>query len=377
MVNVKKLEVVNLLTEPIIISPVEPISKLVGIFKDMNVYEAFIQSKEKIGIITVRDILDVTNITSTRAGSLITYVPKLTPTSKLGEAANIMMQYRVRALPVVQNGRLIGAITASSIINQIKENATNFSNLKAKDLMVSEPIVVYKSDSASKARRIMTRRRIDHLPVLSDDKELSGMLTSTHLILSMLPSESQRIGAFGLESSRRFEFPVESLMDSYPSTCELESNILTIIDKMISQKLTYSIVMLWKEIQGILTIRDIVKLVAEPLDGGNIPIYMIGLPDDPFEAEVAKRKFIRSVNLLSKSIPFIQEARSVIKSSSSIKRKERRRYEVDVSIKTPKNTFKFSEVGWDLPNIYDLITNRLKRLLAQKTKKRWRYDKEL
>lgn len=369
MVNIRNIEVGHLQTPPVVISPLESASKLLGIFKDLNVYEAFIQNKDKVAMITARDILNVTNITSAKIGSLITYVPKLSPTSKIGEAANVMMQYRIRALPIVQNEKLIGAITANSIISLIKENANEFSNVKAKDLMTNNPITISKSDLASKARRIMTRRKLDHLPVLSGSKKLAGMLTSTHLILSMLPSESAQIGARGLENSRRFNFPVENLMDPYPATCNLESNISTVIGTMLDKKLTYSVVMLWEEIQGIVTIRNVVKLAAEPKRDSEIPIYIIGLPNDPFEAEVAKNKFIRTVNLLGKSISSIQEARSVIKSSTSIKGKERRRYEVNVSIKTPKKMFKFSEIGWDLPKIYELIGDRLKRILAQKTTK--------
>ncbi len=369
MINIRNIEVGRLQTPPIAIQPLEPVSKLLGIFRDLNIYEAFVESKDKIAMITVRDILNVANITSAKINSLMTFVPKLTQSSKVGEAANVMMQYRIRALPIVQNDKLIGAITANSIISSIKENINDFKHVKAKDLMTTNPITIHRADLASKARRMMIRRRIDHLPVLFDSKKLAGMVTSTNLILSMLPSESARSGALGLERSRRFNFPVENLMDSHSAICDLDSNIQTVIDIILDRKLTYSVVMLWEEIQGILTIRDLVKLAAEPERNDKIPIYMIGLPEDPFNAEIAKKKFIKTINLLSKSISSIQEARSVIKSSTSVKGKERRRYEVDVSIKTPRKNFKFSEVGWDLPKIYDLIANRVKKILSRKTKK--------
>lgn len=88
-------------------------------------------------------------------------------------------------------------------------------------------------------------------------------------------------------------------------------------------------------VQGIVTLRDYVKLVAEPEVKPEIPVYMVGLPEDPFEAEVAKSKFLNAVGKLKRGFPEIEEARSVIKISESFKGKERRRYEVDAVIKTP------------------------------------------
>jgi len=169
---------------------------------------------------------------------------------------------------------------------------------------------------------------------------------------------------------RRLNFPIKELMSSNISTCNLNDKIPTIISRMMNQKLTYSVVMLWEELQGIITYRDLVKLVAEPMEEGDVPAYIVGLPEDPFEAEVAKRKFIRTVNLLKKSFPYIEEARSIIKTSTSVTGKMRRRYEVDVSIKTPRKLYKFFEAGWELPRIYDIISNRLKRLMSQKPSKR-------
>jgi ribosome-associated translation inhibitor RaiA len=111
------------------------------------------------------------------------------------------------------------------------------------------------------------------------------------------------------------------------------------------------------------------KLLAEP-EKEEVPIYIIGLPDDPFEAEVAKDKFRRAINLLKRRFPYIEEARSIIKISTPMKEKERRRYEVKVAIKTTKQMLTYSETGWDLPQIFDILTDRMKRLMTQKTRRK-------
>ncbi|MFH1327912.1 MAG: CBS domain-containing protein [Candidatus Bathyarchaeota archaeon] len=365
----RELEVRELQTPAILVSPSASVSAVLGVLKDLNVYEAFLTTQNKVGMITLRDLLKVYNITTRKIGSLIVYVPKLSPTSLVSEAARIMMEYRVRALPVVEGNKVTGEITSLAVIDAMR-GIKDLAKLKAKNMMTAQPITLFENDQVSKARRIMIRRKVDHLPVLSDVKKLCGMLTSSSLVFNMIPSEAAELGARGLKAQRRLDFPVKNIMEPYVATCELNDGLLSIIDKIVDQKRSYLTVMLWEEVQGIITHRDIVKLISEPAIKADIPVYMVGLPEDPFEAEVSKSKFIKAVNLLHKSLPSIMEARSITKTSASVKNKERKRYEVKVSIKKPRGGYTFSETGWNLPAIYDILLNRMKRIVASKPSKK-------
>jgi hypothetical protein len=84
-----------------------------------------------------------------------------------------------------------------------------------------------------------------------------------------------------------------------------------------------------------ITFRDFVKLLV-PLERSVVPAYIVGLPDDPFEAEVAKSKFLRVVNNLGKAFPKLQEVRSTVKTSRILGDEHRLRYEVNVTIKMPE-----------------------------------------
>jgi ribosome-associated translation inhibitor RaiA len=100
----------------------------------------------------------------------------------------------------------------------------------------------------------------------------------------------------------------------------------------------------------------------------SLPISIAGLPDDPFEAEAAKVKFQTVVKRLSRSLPNLLEARSIIKTSK--KAGQRRRYEVEVELITPGKTTSFSASGWDLAGAYDEISDKMKRVTTQKRGKR-------
>jgi hypothetical protein len=45
--SIKRLEIGSLLSPRVQISPTTPISKVVGVLKDLNVYEAFLEDKGK------------------------------------------------------------------------------------------------------------------------------------------------------------------------------------------------------------------------------------------------------------------------------------------------------------------------------------------
>ena len=143
-----------------------------------------------------------------------------------------------------------------------------------------------------------------------------------------------------------------------------------VLNQMLKSEKTSALITQWEELQAIATQRDYISLLTEPEIEPGVPLYIVGLPDDPFEAEAAKQKFKRTINQLHKISPDILEARSVIKAKTNIPGKERRRYEVTVHIKTPKNTYSYAANGWELAQVYDTITDRLKRLLSQKGRQR-------
>jgi CBS domain-containing protein len=338
----------------------------VGILKDQNAYEVLLPINDKIGMVTTRDILKATNITIAKANSLAIFVPKLSPKTTIEEAARLMIEYRIRVLPIVEKNSLIGVIQALSIIKLMKEQG--FPKIKAKDFMTRNPITISSNDLTSKARNLMIRKKIDHLPVIIEN-ELHGILTSNQIVYNMFQvTETIDRSELISEQQRKFRFPIKHLMDNNPLTCTNNENITIILDEMIKQKTTYTLVTLWKEIHGIITYREYMKLITEHIGPIDVPIYIIGLPDDPFEAEIAKAKFRKIITLLRKSFPFIEEAKAVIKTFSEGVKKTRR-YEVSVSIITPKKTYAYSEKGWELPKIFDSLSDKLKKMFSIQRRK--------
>jgi CBS domain-containing protein len=228
--------------------------------------------------------------------------------------------------------------------------------------MTSQPITVESLDKIAKARNLMIRREIDHLPVMSEDK-LVGIVMSSDIVRAKVPKVAPRKYSRVHEPLRRLDPHVGGLMHTHLETCSPDDDALGVLTRIIKAHSTYSLVTRWEELQGIVTHRDFMKILMPPKETA-VPTYIVGLPDDPFEAEAAKAKFERVVQRVRRSYPDLLEARAVIKHSRSSG--ERRRYEVQVQFKTTKEVQTYTEAGWELPAVFDVISDRLKRLTTER-----------
>ncbi len=335
-------------------------STIIGILMEQDAYEAFIPVSNKVASINLRDILGIRNITSTKPSLIGKLVPSLTYESNLGYAARIMSSYGLRSLPVVQDSKIIGQVNVKSIAKSIKDTGIKVG--KASDIMTPNPIVLRANDKASSGKGMMIKHKIDHLPVM-EEKRLAGIVTSSHMVRATLPSE--RIGrrSLGVDKIIRLDFPVISIADRDVITSKPQDTLQSVIGSIIDMNSTYSVVKVWDEIQGIITYRDIVALLAERIEE-DIPSFIVGLPEDPFDAELAKTKFTGLIKLLRKVSPDIEEARCSMKIRNM--QGQRRRYEVGVNIITPTKRHTYTNAGWDLAKIFDEISDGLKKKLAHR-----------
>ena len=94
-----------------------------------------------------------------------------------------------------------------------------------------------------------------------------------------------------------------------------------------------------------------------------IPVQIVGLQKDDIESRKAELKFQKSVQALGHIHSDIIDARAVVK--TSILEKDRKRFEVQVFIKLPKEQFDFEEEGWSIEEVFEKIGEKIKRLMTK------------
>ena len=95
----------------------------------------------------------------------------------------------------------------------------------------------------------------------------------------------------------------------------------------------------------------------------NIPAQIVGLQKDDIESRKAELKFQKSLQALGQIHRDIIEARAIVK--TSVLPKDRKRYEVQVFIKLPKEQIDFAEEGWSIEEVFEKIGEKIKRLMTK------------
>lgn len=144
----------------------------------------------------------------------------ITATTPAPEAQKIMMENKVRHLPVTSSGkRLEGLLTRQSlkldpeIIGSMNvwDMTRYLTNLPAKKIMIKVPHVytIEAGKTAERAARIMVEHKIGCLPVVEDKDVVVGILTEIDLLhvfqeMLALPSEGVRLTVRMPDRKREF-----------------------------------------------------------------------------------------------------------------------------------------------------------------------------
>ncbi len=82
------------------------------------------------------------------------------------EAATLLAQRRIGALPVMDGPNVAGIFSERDVIHALESHGADALTRKVGDVMTAPAITVGPADSVIGALSLMTRRRIRHLPVL-------------------------------------------------------------------------------------------------------------------------------------------------------------------------------------------------------------------
>jgi predicted transcriptional regulator len=355
------------------------ISKVIGIATEKQADEVFIHSSTQ-GILHLskRDILNARDINSTKVSTFGKRVPTLTENDTIGNASRLMSLYSYRAIPVVDhmhNDKAMGQVRSKTILKYIQDAHISSKEVKvnASTIMSSDLVTITTEDMLPTAKEILLKEKIDHLPIVekkdnshgNPSEILRAMVRSDDMIKYLTPSEGIGRRTIGMDDKvGRLEAKAIDIADENIVTSGPHDSINSIIGTILKSNSTYTIVKTQDNILGIITHRDIVALLGEQIQQ-DIPVYIMGLPDDPFDAELVKSKFTNIIKLLSKTSPDIEEARCRIRIADI--GGERTRYQVKANIFTPHKRHVYtSDREYDLARIFDEMSNSLKNQLAHK-----------
>jgi len=104
----------------------------------------------------------------------------VTKDQKVQDCVDLMKEYSIRHLPVVENQKLIGLVTESDLREVFL--ASLVEDLTIEGIMINEPMTVTPDTEIEDAAKLIYYHKIGGLPVVDDYEQVVGIITVADLV---------------------------------------------------------------------------------------------------------------------------------------------------------------------------------------------------
>jgi CBS domain-containing protein len=109
------------------------------------------------------------------------------PTHNLREAVAMLAQHRIGALPVVEDGRVVGILSERDVVNQLAALGPALLDSSVGSIMTAPAVTVEATLGIMEALGLMTLRRFRHLPVVEGER-MVGFISIGDLVKHRIES---------------------------------------------------------------------------------------------------------------------------------------------------------------------------------------------
>ena len=169
-----------------------------------------IKHKKIVGIITRKDLLRKPE--ETQLGLLMTAKPlTIGPDEDIREAARILVEKKIRRLPVVEDGHLLGLLSVADLIHAIAQMKIKD---EIKDTYTSQTFALWEETPLPVVGRVMEISGVDAIPILDAENRLQGIISERDLIRNSSIEDSVGVSDFS-NGTDDDEWTWESIRDNH------------------------------------------------------------------------------------------------------------------------------------------------------------------
>lgn len=121
-----------------------------------------------------------------------TEIFSVSPEASVFEAIEVMDSKNVGALIVMENDQLVGMISERDYTRKIVLRGKRSRETLVREIMTSELTVAHPHEPVEKCLRLMTEKRIRHLPVM-DGEKLRGVISIGDLVKFVISAQNATI----------------------------------------------------------------------------------------------------------------------------------------------------------------------------------------
>jgi FOG: CBS domain len=246
------------------------------------------------GVVSRRQLASSSNQPSAKVGSQAQHVPTVGRTADVREVAQLMIGSDAKTLPVMDDDRLVGVVTADAVLDAVRPY---LDAVTVEDAYSAKLISATPKTTIGKALNMLREGRIAHLPVV-DAGDLVGMLSVYDVIefttRGGTKSQGGSPGSFGGsgrsggshggfgaregDSDRLLDLPVRDLMSDPVATVRLSAPLDEVVETMFEHGISSLVVTAEgsDDPVGIITKTDVIEALTWERDDRNA-VQVFGL----------------------------------------------------------------------------------------------------
>jgi CBS domain-containing protein/ribosome-associated translation inhibitor RaiA len=251
-----KMMVKELMTKEVYsLSKEDTLSKAISLMTEKRFHQLPIVNREYEGMIFLKELIKAKgNPTKTKVENFLKNTPVLREGMNSEEAIRTLAESGLRALPVVEDEKVVGILSETDVILNLKK--ARFKEIKAAEIM-NKVIVASENDKLKTVLRIMQRNNISSVPLIDWKEEISGCI-NLFSIARFLCKEKERIESFRSAKEREdiFKNPAKNFA-FFPQIAEKEESLEKVINLL--EKGEEVVIIEGKKPIGIIKPRDIIE----------------------------------------------------------------------------------------------------------------------
>ncbi len=195
-----------------------------------------IKDSKVVGIVTRTNLLQ--NPEEEQLALLMTRNPiTISSGSALQTAARLLLEHRIRRLPVVDEGKLVGLVTVADVVATIADMNID---IPIKDYVEKDVVAIYNETPLPVVARIMELAGVKAVPVLDANLELVGIISDRDVISASIIEDSVEMSdmSAGLDDDAWTWESMRDTMSIYYSVSRIKVPNMIASDIMISEPIT-------------------------------------------------------------------------------------------------------------------------------------------
>jgi CBS domain-containing protein/ribosome-associated translation inhibitor RaiA len=218
---------------------------------------------EYAGIVTENQILQSHVEDNTKASAFMRSAPRVDRAEDLREVARMLVEGGTKVAPVFDGEELSGIITADAILEAVLEH---LDAITVEQIYTDDVITVNSDTTVGRAINLLREHGISRLPVLADDGQLEGVVT-THDLRDVIIRDMDKatVGDRAGDIERILDIPVYDVMNDPVETADPEEAVSATVSRMFDDDYSGLVVTLDendRQVGGVVTKTDVLRALT-------------------------------------------------------------------------------------------------------------------